>query len=137
MVAQFLKKKKKKFTSRTHENHQATLKTRYCGHLYSPLLRKWTRLDHRGWVSHCMERGLERDLKDMLLIQSTVLVGYPSTPSLLQFQWAFLRNNKVVDGAERRKGGRKTFLAFQVSGFDPDGLECHSLVKEKEVERGA
>ena len=50
-----------------------------------------------------------------------------------------MRNNKVVDGAERQKGARKTFLAFQVSGFDPDGLECHchSLVKEKEVERGA
>jgi hypothetical protein len=40
-------------------------------------------------------------------------------------------------GQSVEKGGRKTFLAFQVSGFDPDGLECHSLVKEKEVERGA
>jgi len=44
-----------KKTSQTHENHQATIKTRYCGHLYSPLLRKWTHLDHREWVSHCME----------------------------------------------------------------------------------
>jgi len=35
------------------------------------------------------------------------------------------------------KGGRKTFLAFQVSIFDPDGLEGYSLEKEKEDERGA
>jgi hypothetical protein len=42
-----------------HENDQATIKTRYCGHLYSPLLRKWTCWDQRGWVSYCMERGLK------------------------------------------------------------------------------
>jgi hypothetical protein len=39
------------------ENDQATLKKRYCGHLYSPLLRKWTHLHQRGQVSYCKERG--------------------------------------------------------------------------------
>jgi hypothetical protein len=48
-----------KKTSQMHENDQATMKTRYCGHLYSPLLRKWTSWDHRGWVSYCMEGGLK------------------------------------------------------------------------------
>ena len=28
--------------------------TRYCGHLYSPLLRKWTYLDQRDQVFYCM-----------------------------------------------------------------------------------
>lgn len=41
-----------------HENDQATMKTRYCGHLYSPLLRKWTHLDQRDQVFYCKERGL-------------------------------------------------------------------------------
>jgi hypothetical protein len=50
---------KKKKTSQTHENDQATMKTRYCGHLYSPLLRKRTCWDQRGWVSYCMEGGLK------------------------------------------------------------------------------
>lgn len=48
-----------KKTSGMHENDQATIKTRYCGHLYSPLLRKWTSWDQRGWVSYCMEGGLK------------------------------------------------------------------------------
>jgi hypothetical protein len=51
------RKKEKKKPSQTHENDQATMKTRYCGHLYSPLLRKWTHLDQRGWVSYCMREG--------------------------------------------------------------------------------
>ena len=46
-----------KKTSQTHENDQATIKTRYCGHLYSPLLRKWTYWSQRGWVSYCMREG--------------------------------------------------------------------------------
>src|SRR6267142_1624358 len=46
-----------KKTSHLHENHQATMKTRYCGRLYSPLLRKWTHLHQRGQVSYCKERG--------------------------------------------------------------------------------
>jgi len=44
-------------TSQMHENDQATIKTRYCGRLYSPLLRKWTHLDHREWVSYYMGEG--------------------------------------------------------------------------------
>ena len=39
------------------------IKTRYCGHLYSRLLCKWTHWDQRGQVSYCkgeVERGLER-----------------------------------------------------------------------------
>ena len=60
-----------------HENDQATIKTRYCGHLYSPLLRKRTCWDHRAWVSYCMERGVERNLTGSILIQRTVLVGFP------------------------------------------------------------
>jgi hypothetical protein len=36
------KRKKKKKASQMHENDQATIKTRYCGHLYSPPLRKRT-----------------------------------------------------------------------------------------------
>jgi len=46
-----------KKTSQTHENDQATIKTRYCGHLYSPLLRKWTYFDLGGQVSYCMREG--------------------------------------------------------------------------------
>jgi hypothetical protein len=45
-------------TSQMHENDQATIKTRYCGHLYSPFLRKWTLLDQRDQVSYYKERGL-------------------------------------------------------------------------------
>ena len=30
--------------------HQASMKTRYCGHLYSPLLRKRTWCDHRDQI---------------------------------------------------------------------------------------
>ena len=41
-----------------HKNDQATIKTRYCGHLYSLLLRKWTRLDQTDRVFYCMGRGL-------------------------------------------------------------------------------
>jgi hypothetical protein len=44
--------------SQMHENNQATTKTRYCGHLYSPLLGKWTHLDQRDRVFYCMGRGL-------------------------------------------------------------------------------
>jgi hypothetical protein len=47
------------FPSRTPKNHQATMKTRYCGHLYSSLLRKWTWWDHRDQVSYYMEGGLK------------------------------------------------------------------------------
>jgi hypothetical protein len=53
------RKEGKKKPSQMHENDQATMKTRYCGHLYSPLLRKRTCWDQRGWVSYCMERGLK------------------------------------------------------------------------------
>src|ERR1700677_1431073 len=37
-------------------SHQASLKTRYCGHLYSSLIRKWTWVDHRDQVSLYKER---------------------------------------------------------------------------------
>jgi len=37
-----------------YEIDQATLKTRYCGHLYSPLNPKWTLLDHPDGFSLCM-----------------------------------------------------------------------------------
>lgn len=47
-----------KITSEMYENDQATIKMRYCGHLYSPLLQKWTRLDQRDQVFYCMGRGL-------------------------------------------------------------------------------
>ena len=50
------------FPSRMRKNHQATMKTRYCGHLYSSLLRKRTWWDHRDQVSYYMEgrlRGTE------------------------------------------------------------------------------
>src|SRR6266850_140921 len=54
---QGLKPLERKTTSHLHENHQATIKTRYCGCLYSPLLRKWTHFHQRGQVSYCKERG--------------------------------------------------------------------------------
>jgi hypothetical protein len=41
-----------------YKNDQATIKTRYCGHLYSPLLQKWTCLDQRDQLFYCKERGL-------------------------------------------------------------------------------
>jgi hypothetical protein len=41
-----------------HENDQATIKTRYCGHLYVHFLHKWTLLDQRDQVSYYEERGL-------------------------------------------------------------------------------
>jgi hypothetical protein len=47
------------FPSWTHKNHQATMKTRYCGHLYSSLLRKRTWWGHRDQVSYYMEGGLK------------------------------------------------------------------------------
>jgi hypothetical protein len=50
-------KKKKKETSRVHENDRATIKKRYCGHVYSPLLHKRTHLDHREWVSYYVGEG--------------------------------------------------------------------------------
>jgi len=46
-----------------------------CGHLYSPLLRKWTSWDHRGQVSYCM-RGAERDLRDACRFRWVVFVGF-------------------------------------------------------------
>ena len=39
-----------------HENDQATMKTRYCGHLYSRLWVKWTHLDQPDQVFYCMGR---------------------------------------------------------------------------------
>ena len=47
------------FQSQMLKNHQATMKTRYCGHLYSSLLRKWTWWDHRDQVSYYKEGGLK------------------------------------------------------------------------------
>src|ERR1700687_1373637 len=47
------------FPSQMPKNHQATMKTRYCGHLYSSLLRKRTWWDHRDQVSYYMEGGLK------------------------------------------------------------------------------
>ena len=47
------------FPSQTPKNHQATMKTRYCGHLYSSLLRKRTWWGHRDQVSYYMEGGLK------------------------------------------------------------------------------
>jgi hypothetical protein len=47
-----------KITSEMYENDQATIKMRYCGHLYSPLLKKWTHLDQKDQVFYCMGRGL-------------------------------------------------------------------------------
>jgi hypothetical protein len=47
------------WTSQTLKNHQATMKTRYCGHLYSSLLRKRTWWGHRDQVSYYMEGGLK------------------------------------------------------------------------------
>ncbi len=47
------------FPSQMRKNHQATMKTRYCGHLYSSLLRKRTWWGHRDQVSYYMEGGLK------------------------------------------------------------------------------
>lgn len=65
----------KKKTSQMHENDQATIKTRYCGHLYSPLLRKWTCWGQTGWVSYCMERGLKGNLMGHIPLRGMVSVG--------------------------------------------------------------
>jgi hypothetical protein len=47
------------FSSWMAKNYRATMKTRYCGHLYSSLLRKWTWWGHRDQVSYYMEGGLK------------------------------------------------------------------------------
>jgi hypothetical protein len=43
--------------SQTIKKDQATIKTRYCGHLYSLLLCKWTHLDQPDRVFYCKGRG--------------------------------------------------------------------------------
>ena len=58
-----------------HWNNQATIKTRYCGHLYSPLLRKWTHLDQRGQVSYYKEGGLKRTQRVTHPVWITDLAG--------------------------------------------------------------
>lgn len=47
------------FPSWMAKNYRATMKTRYCGRLYSSLLRKWTWWGHRDQVSYYMEGGLK------------------------------------------------------------------------------
>jgi hypothetical protein len=46
--------------SQMHEKDQATMKTRYCGHLYSRFLEKWTCVHQRDWVSYYMEGNGQR-----------------------------------------------------------------------------
>ena len=46
-----------KIQSQTHKNDQATIKMRYCGHLYSRLLGKWTHLDQPDRVFYYKEGG--------------------------------------------------------------------------------
>jgi hypothetical protein len=55
------------------------MKTRYCGRLYSSLLRKWTWWGHRDQVSYYMEGGLKGTEGSPL----GGLVGYPVSTSLL------------------------------------------------------
>ena len=70
-----------------HENHQATIKTRYCGHLYSPLLHKWTYLAHRVQVSYHMGGVLKGTWRDPFLLGKGGLIRFLVGPLPLLWVW--------------------------------------------------
>jgi len=99
------------------------MKTRYCGHLYSSLLCKWTWWDHRDQVSYYMEGGL-KGTEGSPPGWVGGLVGHPVSALLLLGS----EGHRSPFGVER-KGGLEWALGLPLpSPTHSDGLERWSVV---------
>ena len=70
----------KKYSKSNVQKQMTTIKTRYCGHLYSLLLGNWTHLDQTVQVFYCKERGLILEPEVSLFCG---IVGCPGVGPLL------------------------------------------------------
>jgi len=106
-----------------HENDQATIKTRYCGHLYSPFLHKWTLLDQRDQVSYCKERGLSGAWR------VTFCFGERPCRVLSPLLWGWFRDDGSDGLAKGWKRG-SSLLASLVRPLHPEGVSLSGLVSK-------